>query len=175
MSPMRGVRFKYHNYSAMEDLFLPLREIENSIVVGDLGSYTMDPGRTIMAALCYGTSVAAAMGFADALPDYNIFAVTGDAAYLHSGQSCLWEALKRGVKLSIFVFDNGGAQGTGGQRIPGDLRSHPDGVRLCEFDYGQMTAVDFRKVIKDNLLYKGITLNIIHINEDSHAKPNNPS
>ena len=175
MAPMRGVQFKYHNSSAMENLFLPLREVENSIVVGDLGSYTMDPWRTIMAVLCYGTSVAVAMGFADALPDSNIFAVSGDAAYLHSGQSCLWELEERGVKLSIFVFDNGGAKGTGGQRVPGDLRSHPDGIRLCEYDYRRMSADDFRVVIRDNLRHKGSTLNLIRICEDNNGKPNHSS
>jgi len=175
MAPMRGVKYKYHNNSTMENLFLPLREVENSIVVGDLGSYTMDPHRTIMAVLCYGTAVATAMGFADALPDCRIFAVTGDAAYLHSGQSCLWELEERGVKISVFVFDNGGAQGTGGQRIPGDLRSHPPGIRLCEYDYRGMSADDFRKVIHDNVSRKESTLNIIHMNEENNAKPDNPS
>ena len=169
MTPMRGIKFKYHNNTAMEKLFLPLREVEDSIVVGDLGSYTMDPHRTIMASLCYGTAIATAMGFADALPDRNIFAITGDAAYLHSGQSCLWELEERRVRLSIFVFDNGGAQGTGGQRIPGDLRSHPPGIRLCEYDYQRMSVDDFRNVIYDNLRCKESTLNIIHIREDDCA------
>ena len=175
MAPMQGIKFKYHNYNTVENLFLPLCEIDNSIVIGDLGSYTMDPHRTIMAALCYGTCIATAMGFAHALTDRNIFAITGDAAYLHSGQSCLWELKERGVKLSIFVFNNGGARGTGGQRIPGDLRSHPDNIRLCEYDYHSMSSDDFRKVISDNLQQKGSTLNIIHIQEENDAKSNNPS
>jgi TPP-dependent indolepyruvate ferredoxin oxidoreductase alpha subunit len=50
-----------------------------------------------------------------------VFAVSGDGAFLHSGKTALEEVCRRGVKLRVFVFANGGCHGTGGQEIPGSL------------------------------------------------------
>ena len=162
MRPPEDNRFEYHNSNLMEKLFLPLSTDEDIIVVGDIGSYTMDPHQTVMACLCYGAAIATAIGMADALPDKRIIAVTGDAAYLHSGQNCLWEAAERGLDLSIIILENGGALTTGGQHIPGNLTLHPSQARLREHDFGKMSKEDCCDMIQD-LKEPGINIVIIHV------------
>lgn len=165
MEPDTKFRPKYHNYSFMEKLFSGIRTLSDTIVCGDLGNFTMDPHRTLQLCLCYGVSTAVAMGVAEAAKDqYHTVCVTGDAAYLHSGQQCLYEMVERHVNVSVFVLENGGALGTGGQSIPGDLYKHPAEVRLFELDYASATESYLHSFVFD-LPTDGINLVIIHTHE----------
>ena len=168
MVPDAKFRPKYHNYSFMEKLFSGIRALSDTIVCGDLGNFTMDPYRTLQLCLCYGVSPAVAMGVAEAAKDqYRTVCITGDAAYLHSGQQCLYEMVERNVNVSVFVLENGGALGTGGQAIPGDLYNHPRGVRLFDIDYATATEEELRSFVFD-LPTDGINLIIIHTHEEKH-------
>lgn len=128
----------YHDRDWYEPLFGPLRSLPDRIVIGDLGSHTMDPHRTIDACLCYGASVAVAAGVAAAAPSRRVICVTGDGAFAHSGAAGLAEAVDRGVPLVVFVIDNGGCRDTGGQRISVDWPADSAGLRVVEreFDRG---------------------------------------
>ena len=128
----------YNDRDWYEPLFGPLRSLPHRIVIGDLGSHTMDPHRTIDACLCYGASVAVAAGVAAAAPGRRVICVTGDGAFAHSGAAGLAEAVDRGVPLVVFVIDNGGCRDTGGQRISVDWPAASAGLRVVdrEFDRG---------------------------------------
>jgi len=128
----------YHDRDWYEPLFGPLRSLSDRIVIGDLGSHTMDPHRTIDACLCYGASVAVAAGVAAAAPGRRVICVTGDGAFAHSGAAGLAEAVDRGVSLVVFVIDNDGCRDTGGQRISVDWPADSAGLRVVEreFDRG---------------------------------------
>jgi indolepyruvate ferredoxin oxidoreductase alpha subunit len=116
----RRLRFKYHDAAMHEFLFAHLRSVGGRVVVGDLGEYTMDPHRTLDACLCYGASVATAMGIASA-GDRHVYAVTGEGAFAHSGITAYLEARHLKIPVTVIVFLNGGLRGTGGQAIPCDL------------------------------------------------------
>ena len=115
----RRLRFKYHDADRHEFLFAQLRSISGRIVVGDLGEHTMDPHRTLDACLCYGSSVATAMGIASA-GDKHVFAVIGEGAFTHSGITAYLEARHLKIPVTVIVFLNGGLRGTGGQAVPCD-------------------------------------------------------
>ena len=171
MNPSFNLKAKYHNNTFMEKLFSVLRSIPRSVVCGDLGGYTMDPHRTLQLCLCYGTSPAVAMGVADVQgEEFRVFCITGDAAYLHSGQCCLHEMLSRKINISIFVLENGGALGTGGQHINGDLDYYPQGISFFCVDYKESTP-DSLKHFVQKLPTKGI--NLILINTHEHELENN--
>lgn len=113
------VERRYRITDRYEPLYALLRAVENRVVVGDLGGHTLDPQRTVDACLCYGCSVGVATELALANPALHVFCVTGDAAFLHSGKAALEEAWGRQAAVTVIVLDNGGSQGTGGQRLPG--------------------------------------------------------
>ena len=143
------LRFKHHNSSDAERLFGAIRCMQQRVVIGDLGGYTMDPERTIDACLCYGASVPVAMGFAAvAGQNARVFAVTGDAAFIHGGRGALWEARQRNAPMTIIVFDNGGARGTGGQAIPGGVEDLPACIPVTRCDYNEMTVESWQALLE---------------------------
>ncbi len=168
MPPMAGMRPKYHNHDFMETLFGALRAVPGSVVSGDLGGYTMDPGRTLHLCLCFGVATAVAMGFAEASPETRVFAVIGDAAYLHSGQQSLYEMEARGVDATVLVLENGGALGTGGQGIPGDLTTHPASFTFHELDYPALSRADIERFLA-GLPAKGRHLVVVHTHEQESS------
>ena len=157
---------KYHNNDYMEKLFKPMRD-NFGLICGDLGGYTMDPFRTLNLCLCYGVAPAVAMGCADADTENIglVCCVIGDGAYLHSGQQYLFEMVERGVSTTIFVLENGGTKGTGGQHIPGNLYQYPQGTRFYELDYASTSSEEIDKFLK-NLPSEGVKLVLVHTGEE---------
>lgn len=134
---MPALSRSYHDRDWYEPLFGPLRSLSDRIVIGDLGSHTMDPHRTIDACLCYGASVAVAAGVAAAAPGRRVICVTGDGAFAHSGAAGLAEAVDRGVPLVVFVIDNGGCRDTGGQQISVDWPAGSAGLSVVEREFNR--------------------------------------
>lgn len=129
----RRIRYKYHCREDSEALFHALRQPADRFLSGDLGEYTMDPHRTLDACLCYGSSVAVAAGVKMARPGMSVTAITGDGAYAHAGSTAFEEAVYRNLGLRVYVFDNGGLKGTGGQAVAGGIRrseGFPNIIRL---------------------------------------------
>jgi len=118
-----------------EPLYALLRALPNRVVVGDLGGHTLDLHRTIDACLCYGCSVGVATGLALADPSLHVVAVTGDAAFRHSGKTALEEALARRAAVTVIVLDNGGSRGTGGQSLPGTCRLDAPELECHDLDF----------------------------------------
>ena len=170
MTPPGNFKSKYHNHDFMERLFAPLREVPDNLICGDLGGFTMDPHRTLHLCLCYGVSPAVAMGAAEACRrKANVFCVTGDAAFLHSGQQCLYEMIERNVSVSVFVLENGGAQGTGGQYIAGDLKKVPGHVNFYELNYPECSQAELRNFVA-KLPLSAVNLIVVHTHENEGGK-----
>ncbi len=138
---------KYHNSDRCDTLFAAIRSLPDHFVSGDLGTYTMDPYKTIDACLCYGCSVGVATGFSQAAPNIDVICVTGDGAFFHSGKAGVHEAAARGAQLTVIVFDNGGCRGTGGQSIPGDFAFSDPRIEIVNADFVSMTTDDHRRLL----------------------------
>ncbi len=146
---------RFHHASRYDDLYALLRSVPRSILVGDLGSYTLDTHRSIEVCLCYGCSLGVATGLALALPDRRIFCVLGDGAFYHSAQAALQEAVARKVPLTVFLLDNGGTQDTGGQSIPGQVLL-PEGLEYTRCTLSQVAG------LKD-ILQQQNALRLVHV------------
>lgn len=136
--------------SSYEKLFLALKGVGPSYVVGDLGEYTKDTLNSVNACLCFGSSISVAIGGLLG-GSKKIVSIIGDAAYLHSGKNSIAEALVRKLPACIIVICNGGSQGTGGQEIPGDLYYQPKDVQKNIVDYRKTSKVDFMRIFRTML------------------------
>ena len=150
----------YRIEDQFDSLFSAIRTIEDRIVVGDLGSFTMDRHRTIDACLCYGASVATAIGCNLGKPNRQIICVTGDAAFLHSGKIALEEAAYREANITLVLIDNGGAVSTGGQSVPGTVR-FPLAASVTEVVHQSTTESSYRTLLHRLVDRPGV--NVLHI------------
>lgn len=91
------------------------------IISIDLGGYTADPLKTADVCLCFGASTAVAGGIKATQQKSKVAAVIGDAPFLHSGKNVIPELIERKIAIDIFIMDNGGSLGTGGQKVPGNI------------------------------------------------------
>ena len=76
-----------------------------------------------------------------------VVSITGDGAYLHSGKNSIQEALDRKLLIKNIIICNGGSQGTGGQKIPGDLYYQPKGIKTLKISYKKTNRFKFDKII----------------------------
>jgi TPP-dependent indolepyruvate ferredoxin oxidoreductase alpha subunit len=141
-------------------LYRALRSFPNRVVCGDLGSFTMDAARTVDACLCYGASVAVGVGCSLGQHPGSVFAVTGDAAFLHTGQVCIEEARKRAAQLVVIILDNGSAKSTGGQVVPGSIRLPPD-LPVVTMEHSMATAEMYRSALARLCCESGVT--VLHV------------
>ena len=147
----------YRTTDAFETLFGALRSFPGRVVCGGLGSYTMDPARPGAVCLCYGAGVAVAAGCALAAREGTVFCVTGDAAFLHSGQSCLGEVAARGARVVVVVVDNGRAASTGGQRLPAELAVSP-AIHCVTVRHADTTGEEYHRVLNRLTLAGGVSV-----------------
>lgn len=111
-------------------------------ITGDLGEYTKDTLHTLTHCLCFGSAISVAIGMREA--GKNPLAITGDASFYHSAKNALVEADLRKVPVKVVLLDNGGSQGTGGQKIPGVM---PDNVEVIEIDFDTIDDDELQKVV----------------------------
>lgn len=121
-----------------EKLYGQLRKLDY-IVSMDLGGYTVDDKKTADLCLCFGSATAVAGGVKRVLPNKRIAAIIGDTPFLHSGKNSIPELLQRRLSIDIFLMDNGGSQGTGGQKIPGDITKE---VQIYGIEYIKIELKD---------------------------------
>jgi indolepyruvate ferredoxin oxidoreductase alpha subunit len=96
----------------------------NTIVTSDIGCYTLGvapPYGTIESCVCMGASVSMARGAAEAGIKYAI-GVVGDSTFLHSGITCLVDAVQSNVNMTLCILDNSIVAMTGCQEtiLPSD-------------------------------------------------------
>lgn len=148
---------EYHSRDWYEPLYAAIRQLDARVVIGDIGSYTMDPAQTLDACLCYGGSVAVAAGAAAAAPESRVVCVTGDGGFSHSGREGLAEAVDRRVTLVIFVIDNGGCRDTGGQAVSIDWPEPRKGLRVEQLNISPATPLTVEQ-LESWLNAGGVTL-----------------
>ncbi|MDW8244802.1 MAG: thiamine pyrophosphate-dependent enzyme [Thermogemmata sp.] len=136
-----SIKCSYRITDHYEPLYSLLRSIPNRVIVGDLGGHTLDPQHTIDVCLCYGCSVGVATGLAMADPALRVFCITGDAAFCHSGLTALLEAIMRRIPMTVIVLDNGGSQGTGGQKLAGDPWILCEAAEYHNFNFYQLVQL----------------------------------
>ncbi len=144
--------------SYFEPLYSKLRN-NNYIISVDLGGYTADPNQSADVCLCFGSSTAVAGGIKRALPTRRVAAVIGDAPFKHSGKNVIPELQIRNIGIDIFILDNGGSQGTGGQKIPGDIEKE---ARLYDTEYIKLSLSEVDSLSDDTFNQSGTT-RIFHI------------
>lgn len=120
---------------------------EDWLCVGDLGEYTMDDLNSINACLCFGSALSVGAGL-KASTDKEVFIIIGDTSFLHSGKNFIPELIKRNLKINIIVVDNGGSQGTGGQRIPGDIPEAVKGLPTTQLNFNSINQKDLKTHIE---------------------------
>lgn len=152
----------YHCRSDLAPVFSLLRSFPSPVVIGDLGGYTMDPDQSIDACLCYGASVAVALGFSLASPDSSVACVCGDGAFLHSAKSAVAEAVARDCRLLIIVLENGGCRGTGGQALPGITFYDHSGVQEEESSFVPSDPADCLSAIRRLAGLPGVKILHLH-------------
>jgi indolepyruvate ferredoxin oxidoreductase alpha subunit len=111
-------------------------------ITGDLGEYTKDTLHTLTHCLCFGSAISAAVGMIEA--GKKALAITGDASFYHSAKNALVEAELRSVPVKVMLIDNGGSQGTGGQKIPGIM---PDSINVIEIDFDTISDQELEKAV----------------------------
>lgn len=111
-------------------------------ITGDLGEYTKDTLHTLTHCLCFGSSISAAIGMVEA--GKKALAITGDASFYHSAKNAITEAKLRNIPIKVVLLDNGGSQGSGGQKIPGIM---PLDIQLTEIDFDAINNKDLEKVV----------------------------
>lgn len=111
-------------------------------ITGDLGEYTKDTLHTLTHCLCFGSAISAATGMSEA--GKKALAITGDASFYHSSKNAITEAELRGVPLKVVLLDNGGSQGSGGQKIPGIL---PENITITEIDFDAVSDIELKEAV----------------------------
>lgn len=112
-------------------------------ITGDLGEYTKDTLHTLTHCLCFGSAISAATGMIEA--GKKTLAITGDASFYHSAKNAIIEAELRDVPIKVGLIDNGGSQGTGGQKIPGVM---PDNIGVTEIDFDTIGDKELKKAVE---------------------------
>ena len=90
----------------------------NTVVTSDIGCYTLGaapPYSTIESCVCMGASISMARGAAEAGIKY-VIGVIGDSTFLHSGITCLIDAIQSDVPMTAVIVDNSITAMTGCQK-----------------------------------------------------------
>jgi indolepyruvate ferredoxin oxidoreductase, alpha subunit len=111
-------------------------------ITGDLGEYTKDTLHTLTHCLCFGSAISVATGMIEA--NRKALAITGDASFYHSAKNAITESELRGVPVKVLLLDNGGSQGSGGQKIPGTL---PENITITEIDFDIISDKELKEAV----------------------------
>ena len=140
----------------------------DSAIMSDIGCYSLaftPPYNATETCVCMGASVAMARGAADAGIKYSI-ATIGDSTFLHSGITCLVDAVQTNVPMTLIILDNSIVAMTGCQEtiVPSDkLRDLVLGLgvkpeHLLELEAkGQLLEENTAK-LKKELEYRGLSV-----------------
>jgi indolepyruvate ferredoxin oxidoreductase alpha subunit len=129
----------------LEKLFMALKNVKPSFVVGDEGSFTDESTKTIQVCLTMGASIGITAGMADSGLRYP-FCVIGDTSFIFAGLQTLIEVKERNLGFGIIVIDNGGAKTTGGQKRMGDIYQIGD-IPKDVLDYESTTEEQFVEIL----------------------------
>lgn len=124
--------------------------IEDPIVVGDIGCYTLGffPPFSILQTM---TSMGASMGTAAALaqlnPDRKVVAVIGDSTMYHAGMPGLLQISHQKLPVTVLVMDNSVTGSTGQQPHPGSWQNLEERTIVPIEDLGKAYGFPFVRVV----------------------------
>lgn len=145
----------------LERMFVALKNIQPSFVVGDVGQYTVETQHVVDACLCLGSSVGVALGVAEANNEYP-YCVVGDGSFLHSNTLALQEAVTRLASFGLIIIDNGGSMATGGQPLVASVRQNiPSGIQVYDINYEESSIEDFQTIFEN--MRKNNSLSIAYV------------
>ena len=102
---------------AFQALEIALEGLDDSVVAGDIGCYTLGalpPFQTLESCVCMGASIGMAKGASDAGMRPAV-AVIGDSTFFHSGITPLVDAVAHDTDMTVLILDNGTVAMTGQQ------------------------------------------------------------
>ena len=136
------------SYAALAEAF-EAAGIDDPIVVGDIGCYTLGffPPFSILQTM---TSMGASMGTAAALAELNphrkVVAVIGDSTMYHAGMPGLLQLSHRKLPVTVLVMDNAVTGSTGQQPHPGSWQE-TEGRRVVPIeDIGKALGLSYVRV-----------------------------
>ena len=137
------------SYYALAQAFENLG-IEDPIVVGDIGCYTLGffPPFNILQTM---TSMGASMGTAAALaqlnPDRKVIAVIGDSTMYHAGMPGLLQISHHRLPVTVLVMDNSVTGSTGQQPHPGSWQNVGERTIVPIEDLGKAYGFPYVRVV----------------------------
>jgi len=146
----------------------PSENRSNTAICSDIGCYSLGAGppySAIDSIVCMGASVGMAHGAAEAGMKYSL-AVVGDSTFLHSGITCLVDAVQTNTPMTVIILDNFVVAMTGCQKtivpsenIPNLLRGlgvEPEHVVVLE---AKPNLVDENAAkLKKEMEYRGVSV-----------------
>ena len=140
----------------------------DSAITSDIGCYTLGatpPYSSIESCVCMGASVSMARGVADAGLKYAI-GVIGDSTFLHSGITCLVDAVQSDTPMTLVILDNSIVAMTGCQETIVPSAKLKDlilglGVKpehLVEFEAKSQFLEENTVKLKKELEYRGLSV-----------------
>jgi indolepyruvate ferredoxin oxidoreductase alpha subunit len=150
----------WQTFNSTEKMFLGLKSVNPSYVVGDEGQFTDESTKTIQSCLCMGASIGITTGLALNNANYP-FAITGDTSFAHGGIQSLQEAVAFDAKFGVVVLDNGAANSTGGQPRKVSIEDIPTGIKKYYLDYKSTSIEEFTKLF--TTLQKENALAVVYI------------
>ncbi len=102
---------------------------KDAIYANDIGCYSLGalpPFNAADVMLCMGSSISAAVGFSETVPDKPAVALIGDSTFWHTGISGLANAIWHNANILVIVLDNRVTAMTGMQENPSAVDVPPE-------------------------------------------------
>ena len=146
----------------------PMPGNPNTAICSDIGCYSLGatpPYNAIESIVCMGASVAMARGAAEAGMKYAI-TVIGDSTFLHSGITCLVDAIQAKAQMTVIILDNSVVAMTGCQETIIPSEKLPDFVKGLGVEKEHVIVLeahskDFEnnlKSLKNEMNYPGLSV-----------------
>lgn len=140
----------YVKWERYEKFFKALKNIQPSLVIGDVTQFTVDTTDSIEACLSLGTAISTTIGVCQNSEINYPVCIVGDCSMLHEGIDILNEALKRNAKFGVVVIDNGGSWCTGGQEPTTDIYNLSPNIPVAGvLDFDKTSTESFENILKN--------------------------
>ena len=141
---------------------------QNTAICSDIGCYSLGAGppyNSIESIVCMGASVAMARGAAEAGMKYAL-TVIGDSTFLHSGITCLVDAIQAKAAMTVLILDNSVVAMTGCQETIIPSEQLPDFIRGLGVDKDHVKVLEAHsknfeenlECLKKEMEYRGLSV-----------------
>ena len=124
--------------------------IEDPIVVGDIGCYTLGffpPFEILQTMTSMGASMGTAAALAQLNPTRKVIAVIGDSTMYHAGMPGLLQIAHQGLPVLVLVMDNSVTGSTGQQPHPGSWQYKKERTIVPIENIGATFGIPFVKAV----------------------------